>query len=77
MALIYFHVVIMPCYTKTINRVDKIEKTFNITVKKKSYLAVHVIPTLVTLMCFLHLLPQLFVDFVSNQPHSHCHQSSS
>lgn len=27
------------------------------------------------LVCFLHLLPHLFVDFVSNQPHSHCHQS--
>lgn len=35
------------------------------------------IPTLVTLMCFLHLLSQLFVDFVFYQPRSHCHQSSS
>lgn len=39
-----------------------------------SYLAIHI---LVTLMCFLHLLPKLFVDFVSDQSHSHCHQSSS
>lgn len=31
---------------------------------------------LVTLMCFLHLLPELLVDFVADQPHSHCHQSS-
>lgn len=45
--------------------------------KIKSYLAIHVAPVFVALMGFLHLLPQLFISFVSNQPHSHCHQSPS